>query len=133
MNNYRFKYTYESLHGNATHIWSAVGARGAIHLHITDYGEEHGQKYGQRYSGGIETHWRAPPEYMQDQPPSQDECWLLHCPCWHDGSSLQVSEFWIPRWLASPDDHDAMFALLESEMAGQFETEDETPEPAATP
>jgi hypothetical protein len=102
------------------HAWSMVGAKGAVHLHITDYGE----KYGTQYSGGIETHWRSPPECMQDQPPSQDTCWLLHCPCWHDGSALQVTEFWIPRWLAmqleSPDYHNAMFALLESEMAGKF-------------
>ncbi len=127
MDRFRFKYTYEQRFGNLRHTWTMLGAKGAIHLHITDLGEAHKQRGGVRYSGGIEIHWRSPPEYMQDQPPSQDECWLLHCPCWHDGSSLQVEEFWIPQWLASLNDHDAMFALLESRMAGQFA---DTPEPA---
>ncbi|KKM06547.1 hypothetical protein LCGC14_1742930 [marine sediment metagenome] len=138
MSNFRFKYSYEPRFRHPMHTWSMVGAKGAVELHITDYGEEHQQEYGQRFSGGIETHWRSPPAHLQDQPPSQDTCWLLHCPCWHDGSSLQASEFWIPRWidimLASPADHDAMFALLESEMAGQFTPERDVPEPEpATP
>ncbi len=129
MSRYRCKYSYEHKFGHPLHLWSMVGAKGAVHLHISDLGEQFEQDHGRRYTGGIETHWRSPPDYMQDQPPSQDECWLLHCPCWHDGSSLQVIEFWIPRWLAAPNDHDAMFALLESEMARQFATESDAPDP----
>lgn len=123
MSRFRCKYTYERRFGKPRHIWTLIGARGAIHLHITDRGEGHGE----RYWGGIELHWRSPPERMRDQPPSEDTCWLLCAPCWHDGSSLQVVEFWLPRWLDSPNDHDAMFALLESEMATHFTNECDTP------
>ncbi len=129
---YRCKYTYEQSRGRPLHRWSAVGARGAMHLYIRDTGPQFDQRHAERYTGGIETHWRSPPDYMQDEPPTHDLCWLLCCPCWHDGSSLQATEFWIPRWLDAPHDHDAMFALLESKMAGQFATESHTPE-LATP
>lgn len=57
-------------------------------------------------------HYRTPPESMRDDPPSSDVCWLLHCPCWHDGSSLAVEEKWIPLWLTRPNDHDEMFLDL---------------------
>ena len=64
-------------------------------------------------SGGIEYHYREPPEHMQDEAPSHDHCWLLKAPCWHDGSSTLVTDFWIPRWLEAPNDHVRMFKLME--------------------
>ena len=114
------KYTYEVRFGSPVHVWSTVTEKGGMHLHISDHGAEHAKKYGEQYSGGIEMHWRSPPDYMQGQPPSHDDCDLLHTPCWHDGSSLQVTDTWIPRWRASPDDHDRMFRLLESELEEQL-------------
>jgi hypothetical protein len=110
---YRCKYEYQRQFGNPLHIWSLVGARGGIHVHITVYSAEFSKKYGQGYSGGIEVHYRNPPKALADQPPSHDECQLLKCPCWHDGSSLQAEEYWIPLWIAAPNDHDGMFRLLE--------------------
>lgn len=116
------KYTYEKTFGNKRHTWTAVGAKMAIHLRITDFGEKHGNKYGnQQYSSGIEMHYRTPPDYMSDDAPSQDSCWLLKCPCWHDGSSLQASKTWIPRWQADPHDHDEMFSYLEYELKQRTE------------
>ena len=109
---YRCKYEYQHQFGKPFHTWSLVGARGGVHLHITDYGEDHERQYGDRYQGGIEIHYRTPPDYMRDEPPSHDECWLLHTPCWHDGSSPQVSERWIPFWRTAEHDHDRMFAML---------------------
>lgn len=117
---FRCQYIFETRWGKPNHTWTALGAQGALHLHITDNGEEHAQKYGDRYIGGIEVHYRTPPEYMADDPPSQDECWLLKCPCWHDGSSLQASEIWIPRWLSDPDDHVSMFEYLTRDAVGRF-------------
>ena len=120
---FRCQYIYEHSLGCPRHTWTVLGAKGAVHLHITDYGEEHGKKYGERYLGGIEIHYRHPPEYMTEKPPSQDECWLLKCPCWHDGSSLQASEVWIPTWQADPHDHDGMFAMLKNDARQRFEEE----------
>lgn len=121
MSKYRCTYEYTVRHGWPFHVWTLVGARGGIHLHISDRGEK--DEYG-RYSGGIEIHHRSPPEYMQDQPPSHDECHVLKAPCWHDGSSLQASERWIPAWLADPHDHDRMFRLLAVDADHHFKHEE---------
>ena len=124
---YRFKYEYTRRFGQGEHTWSAVGAKGAVHLHVTDYGQDHDTRYmPDRYSGGIEIHYRYPPEYMAKKAPDHDRCCLLNAPCWHDGSSLQASERWIPHWQefqGAPDEHDRMFALLEVEMDSRFESE----------
>ena len=105
---YRCKYEYTN-EFHPMHMWSVVGARMAVHVHITDLGES----YATRYSGGVECHYRTPPDYMRDSAPSQDRCWLLHAPCWHDGSSLQAAEVWIPRWLRDPHNHDNMFRAIQ--------------------
>ena len=121
---YKHKYEYSYSYGqHPFHVWSCVGSRGAIHVHITDYGEKHAAEYGNRYSGGIEIHYRQPPSYM-DTPPSQNKCWLLGGPCWHDGSSLQASEYWIPSWKLAPHDHEAMFNLIEHRMRDSFELDE---------
>ncbi len=99
--------------------WSVVGRHLAIHLHISDLGKLLGKEGRDRYSGGIEIHYRQPPEYMENDAPSQDRCWLLKAPCWHDGSSMQVTDKWIPHWLefrGAPDEHERMFTLLATEV-----------------
>lgn len=112
----RWKYELTWPFRGPVHTWSVIGPRAAMHLHIHDHGEEYGKKYGERYSGGIEMHYRSPPEYMQDQPPSHDHCHLLQCPCWHDGSILRATEYWIPMWLQSPDDHARILQAIENEL-----------------
>ncbi len=118
---FRSKYEYTKRWGNPAHTWSVVCAAGGMHLHITDHGEEHGQKYGERYSGGIESHSRTP---TSDTPPDHDNCWLLGCPCWHDGSSLQASEYWIPLFLSDPNNHEMMLTQLEGHTSLYFRNED---------
>jgi len=109
------------------HIWSAVGTLGGLHLWIDDLGQEHEKKWpNRRYIGGLETHWRQPPEYMKDEKPSQEHCWLLNGPCWHDGGSLIVDELWIPRWEGINRDNDKMLAFLAVEAAERFEQNDES-------
>ena len=117
---YRCKYEFTTDSFGDRHTWSCVGEWGGLHVHIVDSGEEYEKKYGERHNGGIEIHYRAAPDYMRGDAPSQDKCWLLGCPCWHDGSSLQASEFWIPFWVQDKDNHKGMFNLLEGEMANRF-------------
>lgn len=112
MPQFRSKYTYEPAFGHPRHVWTVIGRHGAIHFHVTDMGEEYRQKYGERYSGGLEVHYRSPPEHMEHDAPSQDKCWLIGCPCWHDGTNLYATERVIPFWLAAPHDHERMFQFL---------------------
>lgn len=121
---FRCKYEYSNQFESPNHVWTCIGALGAIHFHVTDMGEKHGEQYGNRYSGGLETHYRSPPDYMKDHAPSHDKCWLLQCPCWHDGTSLYASETLIPMWLAAPNDHERMFRMLEREYVDRFEKRD---------
>lgn len=111
----RRKYQHCPKAGEVTHIWSVVGEAGGLHLWIT--------VGGTRPYGGVEIHYRTPPDYMSDKEPSQEHCWLLDGPCWHDGSSLYAEEVWIPRWLANPDDHDWMLAFLSVEYRKRFAKE----------
>lgn len=74
------------------HMWTAVGEKGGIHIwaqpHLPDFAE----RWGEKFFGGIEKHSKvAMYEYNAGKPDHKD-CWLLKCPCWHDGSSLYFSE-----------------------------------------
>jgi len=111
------KYEYAMTCGKPVHTWSAVFGLGGVHLHIHDSGKN--AKYG-RYHGGIEIHRRTPPEHCRFDAPDHDNCWLIKGPCWHDGSSLQVDEFWLPFWLTSPHDHDRMFAAISKQLLDWF-------------
>lgn len=126
---FRCKYEYHKPFGHPTHVWTCIGRHGAVHFHVTDMGEDF--KYGDRYSGGLEVHYRQPPEHMRDQAPSHDKCWLIGCPCWHDGTSLYASETLIPFWLAAPHDHERMFRLLEREYSDRFEQSHDEPQASA--
>lgn len=72
----------------ANHIWLLKGPRGGIHVHAF-WATLPG--WPSEWSGGIEAHSPIPdPEYPQ--PASQEHCWVIGTPCWHDGSSLEFSE-----------------------------------------
>ena len=94
---WRFKFEWAERFGHPTFMYIVVGRDGGLHLSITDYGEEHGKKYGDRYSGGLEMHSRTATD---DRPPDHTDCWVTGGLCWHDGTSLYVSETVIPLWLA---------------------------------
>lgn len=99
-------------------IFAVVGERGGMHFwfHEDSDGEKH---------GGIEQHSRKP-MYDWDRAPSNDKCWLLDGPCWHDGSSLQAEEFWIPLYNATASrggSFEAIFLALEGEYRRQFDAE----------
>ena len=70
--------------------------------------------------GGLETHYRSPPDYMGNSAPSHDHCHILKSPCWHDGTSRYASERLIPEWLADRHNHDAIFEMLKREYRKKF-------------
>lgn len=115
---YRCKYEYTN-EFSRRHVWTVIGRHLAVHLHISEC-EIPGKETIN--SAGIEYHFREPPEHMKDEAPSQDRCWLLGAPCWHDGSSLQASEFWVPIWESAPHNHEHMFALLQGELENRTRT-----------
>ena len=96
------------------HQWEVVGPNGGIHFHVSltpGYGP----------SAGLEIHRRTPLD--KNTAPSQSPCWLLGCPCWHDGTSLYAIEtLWpmIESYLRSGD-HEMIFRLLEGEYDERFE------------
>jgi hypothetical protein len=83
-----FEYRFSIRDGRERHDWIASGEYGAIGI----WAEPSTPGYGERWYGGVEGHSRTPAEYQDAAKPSQELCWLLLAPCWHDGSSLQFSE-----------------------------------------
>lgn len=122
--NYRCKYVWtpNGVGGYEKHHFEVIGARGGLHLHITDLGEE---KQQDRWSAGLEEHWRSPPPYMDDRAPSHDVCWLLHCPCWHDGTSLYAMETLLPLFLQIQATPQMMLQRLCTEAEERFKRYDE--------
>lgn len=115
MAKHRCKYEYTNLFSQV-HKWSVISARLAVHLHIRTLKYRPGSDIPREPHGGIEFHSRSPWPSSPDSAPDHDQCWLLKGPCWHDGSSLQASEYWIPRWQRDPNDHEGMFAALAAEL-----------------
>lgn len=105
--------------------FEAIGAKGAVHYHVSSYKNSDGII---SYSSGLEFHYRQPPRYMQDKPPSQDKCHLLQAPCWHDGTSLYASEAYEPLFLRGC--YDAIFRLLERDAEEKFNPNAEESEAA---
>ncbi len=60
--------------------WGVVGERGGIHMWCNS-----NLSYG-----GIEVHSKT--RVYEGQKPSNEDCWLIGCKCFHDGSSLWWSE-----------------------------------------
>jgi len=115
---YRYNYRRYLCDGSWYESYELVGARGGLHFHVVDLGVEYEEKYGQRFSGGLEIHSRTP--LSADCAPSQDECWLLKCPCWHDGTSLYTQEALLPQ-----QQHlsmESFFAALAHEADERFKT-----------
>lgn len=72
------------------HMWTAVGDNGGVHIWAEPTPE--GFRWGEKFYGGIEVHSKTRLYEFGDGSPDHDTCWLLGCPCWHDGSSLYFSE-----------------------------------------
>lgn len=105
---YRYKYRLAPKFGRWVHYYELIGQHGAVQLHITEYNSD-SQNIAGSYGGSIEFHYWTP---YQNEPPTQDEYWLLKVPCRSDISSLWASEYWIPLWENSGGDHSQVFLAL---------------------
>lgn len=75
------------------HNWILIGPQGAIHVHVTGAGQIGDTHL--RPGGGIECHWGQPHPSLNRSPDHQ-HCEILQGPCWHDGSSMFVSDHILP-------------------------------------
>lgn len=105
--------------------WIVVGPSGAMDFHCSHPWIARG--YGFDRSGGLEIHYRTPPDYMKADEPSHDHCWMLGVKCWHDGSSLYASEVLIP--ILEQSGEDAIWTQLYLEYRQRFGPEEVPFEP----
>ncbi len=92
----------DGFNGQPMYVWWIKGQRGGVHVwartsKLTGWPTE--------WIGGVECHWAQCPDdsgWFKPDAPSQDDCWLLSAPCWHDGTSLYFSER-IAQRLPHPD------------------------------
>lgn len=116
MAEFKCEYTYSKPYGSEKHCWVCIGRHGAMHFHA--YGPF--LHLDSEWSGGLETHYREPPDYMTNDAPTHDHCHILKTPCWHDGTSSYAREQLIPDWLADRHNHDAVFDMLKREYRKTF-------------
>ncbi len=112
----RSKYTLECPFGHWRHSFEIIGQRGALSLHVSDSGAG---VHFERFNGGLEMHWRECPEHRYGDAPDHDRCSSLQAPCWHDGTSLYVSDVIVPQF-APFDDPRAVLSFLEQEYHNRF-------------
>ena len=105
------QYIYDA-NRRVRHRWVVANELAGLHFWCEQTGSE--------WFGGVEFHSATRHDYMNESP-SHDNCWLLGGPCWHDGSSPDAREVWIPRWLRNKDDHDVMLSMLEQEFMERIE------------
>lgn len=82
------------------------------------------------YIGGVEHHYNYCPKggWFNPNKPSHEHCDLNCSKCWHDGSSLQASETFIPLLLRCGQD--AVLDRLESQYDERMKPESPTDEQA---
>ncbi len=84
-----WQYKAVLLSDRVNHTWAVASDKGGIHIHgfRCEY-----VGFDREWLGGIETHSATPFEYGDQKTPTHEHCWLINCPCWHDGTSLGFSE-----------------------------------------
>lgn len=93
MSNLTFNYIPAGEENGNRHMWTAVGENGGVHIWACEYRPESMLiSWPEKFYGGVEIHSKTRLYDFGDDKPSHDECWLLGCPCYHDGSSLYFSE-----------------------------------------
>jgi len=107
------------------------GLLGAITFNVSAPSRDEDERYhneNEGRMGGVEFHWRAPVEDYFGVEPHHKNCDALGGACWHDGTSLWASEYWIPRWLMCSESErsDEMFAMLAAAYRERFEGEQST-------
>ena len=102
---YRYQLRVHLFAGLWRYDYELIGARGGLNLHVSG---PHRYDDADHWSAGLEIHSRTP--LHEDRAPSHDHCWLLQCPCWHDGTSLYAQEHYLPMVMAGY--HDMVFRDL---------------------
>ena len=97
--------------GTRRHSFAVVGSKGAVEFwfHVDDMECSGFEKHARSGDG----HWLGTPDH-----PSHLNCELLGGPCWHDGTSLWASEFWVP--LYKTGGADAIWRELECDYHQRF-------------
>ena len=111
---FKYKIGVSLFAGSWHYNFSLIGARGGVNLHVSG---PHNYGGVDHFSAGLEFHHRQP-IHDSDYPPSHDECWLLKCPCWHDGTSLYAQEEYLPRVLSG--DYEGVFRRLVLDAKDRF-------------
>lgn len=83
--------------------WCVTGEFGSLSFWFTEYPKDYELAHGELGYGGVETHYneKSKPEYLQGN--GRDDCMCNVGKCWHDGTSLWASEYWIPHVLPRGD------------------------------
>jgi len=93
---YEYRKVYTGYSDTWVHWYQIVGRFGGVHLYVSE------SKYEgvTDYSPGLEYHYRVPPSYLANEPPTANRCFLLQTPCWHSGTSTYAREKYLPMHLA---------------------------------
>jgi len=104
--------------------WCVTCTHGSISFWFQEMPEA--KIFGDRGYGGVETHYneKSKPDYL-GAGSYHEQCLQNNGKCWHDGTSLWASEYWIP--FVMPNGDDVIWAKLESTALESFfkETEDD--------
>ncbi len=92
MSELKFNYLPASDENRQTHMWTAIGDNGGVHIWAAPSPHMGGRSWPEKFFGGIEIHSKTRMYTFGDGKPDQEKCWLIGCPCYHDGSSLYFSE-----------------------------------------
>lgn len=111
---------------NGEQHYVVIGDEGAIHFHLMESSEDSRKIFGERYWGGIEIHSKKQ-MYDWSEQPTSDNCWILGCQCWSDGSSLMATDWYIPEWefCQRIGDFESLWLSLECMYRKQFIKEGE--------
>lgn len=91
-------------------FYMVSGPAGAIVFHYWD--TEHDL-------AGLETHYAVQPDFLNTNSHHQECWWLDGAPCWHTGTSLWASEYWLPMFLACGEEW--LWPRLEQHYKSVFE------------
>lgn len=89
--------------------YAVIGEKGAVHFW-------HFKKFAN--SGGVEEHRKEPAAYQVGRPADHDCCFIIECPCWHDGSSLYADKFFP---ILEVQGEDAVYIQLKTEYQNRFD------------
>jgi hypothetical protein len=109
-------------HPSGRRGWSVVGQWGGLTFWCCPNCEEIQNRWGERHYGGVESHYNAAskPDYLDDLS-RHAACEVNGGECWHDGTSLWASEYWIPYILPGGDE--SIYCELERHYAERMRPE----------